>query len=295
MTTSKHYHELLVKWSTRHEEVKKKVWEKHLHALGWLIENIPAKKHIAAGSMSALMLITGPSASMVLPAPQPSVEQVQSTKHLDKKSALVLDLALEVPRTVQPLSAENESTITHTLNDYYGMNVSAELQGIRLNRNYGLIGAEQHLPRFPGDTVDKQLKTVDDKAMYARSAMTPGLGAWRYFANSEKELTQKDIEREKWYIAAPTFASPGFKEHVKEYKDFYKYRKMLVLNPKTGQAVVADIADAGPGESTGKHLGGSPEVMNYLGLGEGPRKGAVLYFFIDDPGDTIPLGPVSPK
>ncbi len=70
---------------------------------------------------------------------------------------------------------------------------------------------------------------------------------------------------------------------------------MLVVNPKTGQAVVADIADSGPSEYTGKHLGGSPEVMDELGLATGPRKGAVLYFFIDDPKDQIPLGPVKIK
>ena len=67
---------------------------------------------------------------------------------------------------------------------------------------------------------------------------------------------------------------------------------MLVVNSKTGQAVVTDIADAGPAAWTGKHLGGSPEVMTYLGLHRGSRKGAVVYFFIDDSNDTIPLGPV---
>jgi hypothetical protein len=55
---------------------------------------------------------------------------------------------------------------------------------------------------------------------------------------------------------------------------------------------VTDIADAGPGQSTGKHLGGSPEVMHHLDFGKGPRKGAVLYFFIEDPDDKIPLGPI---
>jgi hypothetical protein len=282
MAEHSHYHKLLSKWTKRHEEIKKKVWDTHL-------------QHLAAGSMSAVMMFSGVTSSLALPAPQPVISTVQSTKQLDKKSALVLDLALEVPREVRPLNTAEEETITKTLSDYYGFKMSAELQNIRMNRNYGLIGAEQHLPRFPGDTVDKQLTTADEKAMFARSGMTPGLGAWRYFANSEKELTQKDSDLEKWYIAAPTFAAPGFNEHVKEYKDFFKYRKILVINSKTGQAVVTDIGDAGPGQSTGKHLGGSPEVMHYLGLGTGPRKGAVLYFFIDDPDDTIPLGPVSPK
>ncbi|MDQ3099367.1 MAG: hypothetical protein M3Q44_06490 [bacterium] len=282
MSGQSHYHKLLSKWTSRHDEVKKKVWEKHLQP-------------IAAGSMSAVMLFTGISSSLALPAPQPLVSQIQSTRQLDKKSALVLDLALEVPKEVRALNSAEGQTITRTLTDYFGITVSAELQEIRMNRNYGLIGAEQHLPRFPGDSVTKQLKSNDDKAMFARSGMTPGVGAWRYFVNSEKELTQKVIEQEKWYIAAPTFAAPGFNENVKEYKDFFKYRKVLVVNAKTGAAVVTDIADAGPGQSTGKHLGGSPEVMHYLGLGEGPRKGAVVYFFIDDPNDTIPLGPLEPK
>jgi hypothetical protein len=70
---------------------------------------------------------------------------------------------------------------------------------------------------------------------------------------------------------------------------------MLVVNTKTGQAIVTDIADAGPAVFTGKHLGGSPEVMYFLGLHKGSRKGPVLYFFIDDPDDKIPLGPIKPR
>jgi hypothetical protein len=70
---------------------------------------------------------------------------------------------------------------------------------------------------------------------------------------------------------------------------------MLVVNPRTGQAVVVVIGDAGPGVSTKKHLGGSPEVMHFTGLAKGPRKGAVLYYFIDDPENKIPLGPVTPE
>ena len=65
---------------------------------------------------------------------------------------------------------------------------------------------------------------------------------------------------------------------------------MLVVNPVSGQAVVVDIADAGPAEWTGKQLGGSPEVMDDLGLSSGPRQGWVLYYFIQD--QSVPLGPV---
>jgi hypothetical protein len=35
--------------------------------------------------------------------------------------------------------------------------------------------------------------------------------------------------------------------------------------------------------------------MDGLGLAEGSRKGPVLYFFIDDPKDLVPLGPIKVK
>lgn len=75
----------------------------------------------------------------------------------------------------------------------------------------------------------------------------------------------------------------------------YKYRKMLLVNPDNGKSIITDIADSGPAEWTGKHLGGSPEVMKYLERVDGAQRGPVLYFFIDDPEDKIPLGQISVK
>jgi hypothetical protein len=59
--------------------------------------------------------------------------------------------------------------------------------------------------------------------------------------------------------------------------------------------MIVDIADAGPAPWTGKHLGGSPEVMQYLERKDGGARGAVLYFFVNDPEDKIPLGPIDIK
>jgi len=63
------------------------------------------------------------------------------------------------------------------------------------------------------------------------------------------------------------------------------------VNTVNGNAVVGDIADAGPAAWTGKQFGGSPEVMSALG-GKKYTKGKVLIFFIDDPENKVPLGPV---
>ena len=140
------------------------------------------------------------------------------------------------------------------------MPVTAELNGIRLNRSYGLIGAEQHLARYPGDTMASHFNTPngptpqDEIQRVYSSGMAPGLGGWGYFARSASEMTQEESDREKYYIAVQSFLAPGFAERTGEYIRFFKFRKMLVVNPQNGKSMVVVIGDAGPGKSTGKHL-----------------------------------------
>ena len=192
-------------------------------------------------------------------------------------------------------SPEEESSVGKVLTRDFGFPVSAELQGIRLNRSYGYIGAEQHLMRYPGDTMVTHFATNEEAEKYVSSGMAPGLGGWGYFARSQPEMTKEESDREKYYIAVQSFLAPGFAEHTGEYIKFFKFRKMLVVNPQNGRAIVTVIGDAGPAEFTGKHLGGSPEVMRYLERVDGSGRGPVLYFFIDDPDNKVPLGPIETK
>ncbi len=276
------YEHLRKKWTAKHKSLQQKIFDKHPEV----------NRHMLLGGIGSLMLLTTP-AVLALPT---HIVVADGGEHIikgtDKNLTLMNDLKGKVPSEMRSLTPEEELNISKVLSEDLKMNVAAEIDGKRLNRSYGLIGGEQHLYRFPGDNVYKHADNTSDWAMYGGAGIAPGLGAWGYFAESEAQLTQKDIQREKYYIAVQTFLSPGFAENVAAYRDFYKYRKMLIVNPETGQAVVADIADAGPAEWTGKHLGGSPEVMQAVGLAQGPRKGAVLYFFINDPNDTIPLGPI---
>jgi hypothetical protein len=140
--------------------------------------------------------------------------------------------------------------------------------------------------RYPGDTMHTHPAVEKDD-----EGMAPGKGAWGYFARSKEELTPDLIETEKWYAVVQTLYLPDWNTRTRYLRDWYKYRKVLIVNTDNGNAVVAAIADSGPAAWTGKHFGGSPEVMNYLG---GPRykKGPVVLFFVDDPEHKIPLGPV---
>lgn len=281
-TKTPHYEYLRKKLTARHRVISDKFWEKHGQSL----------KHLALGSLGGLLLLT-PPVNKPLPAPNLIASKEGILKGFDQNVLLAKILSDQVPQEVRPLEPQEEKKITDILSSNLGLNVKAEIDGIKLNRNYGLIGGEQHLYRYPGDNLYAHADNSSDWAKYGDAGIAPGLGAWGYFAPSQTSFTETDKQKERYYLAIQTFLAPGFAENFGKYRDFFKFRKMLVVNPKTGQAVVAVIGDAGPAEFTGKHLGGSPEVMDVLGLAGGPRKGPVLYFFIDDPKNEVPLGPVS--
>lgn len=274
------YEHLRKKWTARHTETSQNLLEKHA-------------RHIAATSLGSLMLLTTPGLSVATapaaPIPQDEAKILASSSN---NALLASELLDKLPKNVEKLTNEQDDVIVSLIKKDLGVNVKAEIDNKRLNRTYGVIGGEQHLYRYPGDIVQSHAHDAQDWAMFGGSGIAPGLGAYGYFAPSKEAMTPEIEQRERYYLAVQTFLSPGFSERVAEYRDFYKFRKMLVVNPKTGQAVVAVIGDAGPAEWTGKHLGGSPEVMHELGLAGGPRKGPVLYYFLDDPDNKIALGPV---
>ncbi len=291
MFSKSHYDHLRSKWIDQRTLLQANLKEKHPELFDHIKRSV---KHAVVGTVGGLMLLMAPTPSS--PTMQKTDAQVQQfVQKVDNRVFLMNDLYHELPDSVSALSPFQESVIVQTLSRHFHLDVAAQLQGIRLNRTYGYIGQEQHLARYPGDGMDTHFDgNASESAKYASTGMAPGLGAWGYFAPSQSAMTQKDVDREKYYIAVQTFLSPGYNEHVAEYNKFYKYHKMLVVNPQNGKAMVVVIGDAGPGSGTGKQLGGSPEVMKYLERVDGAQKGPVLYFFIDDPGDTIPLGPVDP-
>ena len=284
-----HYQHLKKKWLKRQEEIEKQILEKHKESFDWLSQN---SKQLAVGSLAGLFLLANPITAQ-LPSTMSAVINPQTTTNIDQNTFVIYDLYNVLPKEVRPLTSDEETKIAQILTRDFKIEVSPQIGGKRLNTTYGLIGQEQHLARFPGDNIYVHFANSSDAQDYWNYGMAPGLGAWGYFADSQSAMTKEQSDREKYYIAVQTFLAPGFDQNSKQYLDFFKYRKMLVVNPQNGKAVVAVIADSGPAVWTGKQLGGSPEVMKYLQRYDGKQIGPVLYFFIEDPDNKIPLGPVS--
>lgn len=291
MNNQGHYSELKKRLHQKNQGLKEKLITSHGTAFEWLNSNV---KQLAAGAFGSVLLLTAPAQQALHDSKMVS-EQKEESQLPSNRMFLINELQPYLPSEVDVLSQGQEGRISEILSNYYDIKVMPEIDGKRLLHTYGYIGAEQHLMRYPGDTMESHFDNPEDANKYYSSGMAPGRGAWGYFANSRAEMTQEDVDREKYYIAVQTFLAPDYVGRLVEYRDFFKYRKMLVVNPHTGRAMVVVIGDAGPAVWTKKHLGGSPEVMKYLERQDGRAKRPVLYFFIDDPENKIPLGPIDPK
>ncbi len=283
----------------RHLSAKEKFAQKHPHAKNFFeskgIDLGKIRHHSAklltASTLAGTMLLNAPTHQPEIKPPPLPAKWVDALTEKglalpeNPKSFLASHLVDVLPKTPCPLTPEEEKRIGLLIERLTGVRVRATLEGEHLNTCFGYMGAEQHLPRFPGDTVAQHDEFQD-------SGITPGRGAWGYFAWRKQDLSSQDVLKEKYYVAVQTLYLPDWEKRLPYLRDWYKYRKVLVLNPKTGQAVVAVVADAGPAAWTGKQFGGSPEVMYHLSLDKGPRKGAVILLFVDDPENKVPLGPV---
>lgn len=243
-----------------------------------------AAKLLTVGLATTAFLTTAPNASPVESA-LPSASESRPARPDDAQKAITTSLASVISLAPSPLPPEIENQVESSIHQIYGIHAVSELEGNRLNTNYGYMGAEQHLPRYPGDTVEQHT------GFYA-SGMTPGRGAWGYFAPSKSALTPDLIEKEKYYVAVQTLYLSDWQARLPYLRDWYKFRKVAVVNPKNGKAIVAVVGDSGPAAFTGKQFGGSPEVMAYLNLKDGHQKSKVVLLFVDDPQNNVPLGPL---
>ena len=286
------------KLKLKHLEAKRRFSKKHPKAEKFFKERgiEPGKireqsaKLLGAGILAGSFLFSPPSTPRALPAPQEIINKLKSEKvgiKLDNPQKVLVDALNSIlPKRPRPLDRNEEKVLEQLFENITGVRAKAALQGEHLNTTYGFIGAEQHLRRYPGDTLSQH-----GEAQILRAGIAPGLGAWGYFAPSKDKLAPELEETEKWYAVVQTLYLPDWSRRQPYLRDWYKYRKVLIVNTENGNAVVATIADSGPAAWTGKHFGGSPEVMHYLG-GTRYKKGPVIVFFVDDPENKTPLGPV---
>lgn len=277
-------------------QVKAKFKTTHKKTSNWLDEKAVDVNHfrhrskdvLTAASMAGSMVMQG---SINAQAAQQLVDQtdeknreVLSHVTQDEYTSLIDKLKSVVTLPVGHMDKEQEMYVEQQLTDLLGFEVTAELEGHRLNHTIGIMGGEQHLKRYPGDS-------LSEHDAYLEAGMAPNRGAFGWFTKNG-QLTEQAIQNEKYYFAVQTLYLPDWNSNHKELKPWYKFRKMIAINPGEEIAVVAVVGDAGPAKWVKKQSGGSPEVIREGKIWSKNSRGRVILLFVDDPENKIPLGPI---
>lgn len=274
-------------------DAKNRFHNTHLSASQWLgdrgldVESMKmaGKSAITATTLAGAVLTSQPvdarMAEKILGLNN-SEEKLVAEVTLEEHQEIMNKMAQMVKMPPGHLNREDELYLEQQISDMVGFEVTAELDGHRLNHSIGIMGGEQHLKRFPTDTLAQH----DE---YQQAGIAPNRGAFGWFTENG-ELTPQAIQREKYYFAVQTLYLPEWNQNHDELKPWYKYRKMIAINPADGVAAVGVVGDAGPAQWVGKQFGGSPEIIKDAKIWSKDAKGRVILFFVDDPEDKVPLG-----
>lgn len=245
-----------------------------------------AKVFLAAGTVTTIFLT---SALPITAASIPHV-RVENPQTLQGRQVLRQNLISYLEKFGQKRKV-NPSILASLVSQITGLAVKSSLDGQRLPTISGEIATEKHLQIYPNQSLSNHLPNPESFAKFSWTGISHSPSAWGYFADNKNLTTNDLVEKEKYYLAIQTFAVESWANQWPILKEWYKFRKLLVYNPENGKAVVGVVADAGPATYTRRAFGGSPELMDELGLSS-TTLGNVLVFFLDDPDNSVPLGRV---
>jgi hypothetical protein len=199
--------------------------------------------------------------------------------------AVIEKLCAVVKQPAGHLPVQDELYLEQQLTDTLGFEVSAELDDQRLNHSIGTMAALPHLRRFPTDTLAQH----ED---YREAGLSQYRSAFGWFTELG-QMTPETKLREQYYVAVQAQFVPTWHENYRQLKEWYKFHKMVVINPMEQKAVVAVIGDLGPAHWMQYQFGGSPAVIRDADIWSLKSKGKVFLLFVNDPSDAISPGPIS--
>lgn len=196
---------------------------------------------------------------------------------IEKMTSIAQQPAGHLPR-------QDELYLEQQLTDWFGFEVVAELESVRLPHSIGTMQAVPHLRRHPTDLLKDHTRCLDAGLKQTRS----GFGWFTELG----QLTPASILQETYYFAVHAQFISGWKGSPYLLKNWLKFRKMVMINPTEQRAVIGCIGDFAPAEWMQYQFGGSPEVIQDGKVWSPQTRGHVLLFFINDPMNQVQLGPL---
>lgn len=276
------------------ERINQRFEAKHQDFINWMKTNevtfedirVLLQQILAATSFAGAVAMHSPTQAKVkvpqIQAREVADDELLATVTQEEHQTIINKLQSIAQMPPGHMESETELYLEQQLSDILGFEVTAELEEQRLNHSIGIMGGEQHLIRFPGDDLSQH-------DAYQEAGIASNRGAFGWFTQNG-ELTEEAIQMEKYYFAVQTLYLPNWHSEYQTLKGWYKFRKMIVINPAEQLAVVGVIGDAGPAAWVQKQFGGSPEVIREGKIWSQKSRGRVILLFIDDPDNQVSLG-----
>ncbi len=202
----------------------------------------------------------------------------------EEHNAVIEKMVALVAQPVGHLPKQEELYLEQQLTDMLGFQVEAELDGHRLQHSIGVMEAQHHLRRHPTDT-------LLNHENYREAGLASVRSVFGWFTEQGK-MTQLAVQNEKYFFAVQANFVDSWHKQYQDLMAWYKYRKMIVINPTESKAVVGAVGNFGPADWLQKQFGGSPEIIREASIWSLKSRGRVLLFFIDDPKNAVPLGAI---
>jgi len=181
---------------------------------------------------------------------------------------------------------ENLLYLEQQLSDLLNFTVSATQAEYQVPYIGGVMAGLPHLKRSPNDQLANHQTVLEAGFKEKRSFY-----GW-FNAN---QLTADDILAEKYYLSLPINLTSAWLDQPQVTAEWFKHRKLIVLNPLRELAVVAVMADIGPYNPIRAQFGGSPEIIRAAEVWHPENKGRVVVFFVEDSKNEVPLGVINLK
>lgn len=182
------------------------------------------------------------------------------------------DLVILPPSRLEP---ETSLYLEQQISELTGIEITAELDGYQLPYQMGIIKSLPHIKRHPTDSLEAHTHVLEAGFSIKRNSY-----GWSYETPEEYSLS------------LPLHTFPILPDQRLSAKKWYKFRKMLVINPIERKAVIAAVTDTQFSPVQKYQFGGSPELIRDLHAWSPNTLGHVLIFFLAKT-NTYPYGPVA--
>lgn len=171
------------------------------------------------------------------------------------------------------------------LSDIFGFEVVSELDDKRLPFAMGTMMAAPHLRRFPNDQ-------LADHQRYQEAGLSKTRGSYDWMLEGG-ELSDQAAARERYGVALPLAYLPDWQQNYLALKQWYQYRKLLIINPFDLKAIVGSVTDGSMVATLKYQFAGSPEIIREGMIWSPSASGKILAFFINDEENKVVLGPIN--